>query len=844
MQRLKKIWTPTSILLHCYYDNDSDRLFITIKDSVTKKKTLYTLDHPKVPVYIVKPHIQINDYKDSEHISNLDLYWVPAKFKEGAIADLLGIKNYYQGVKEKRYNAKYIYLHKRLFGADKDVTDYVIADYAKHYIDTTQETPILRVPKIDSFHIGGLDIETDINVSDDQSQQPINVITYIDNESWVIRTIAVRNKEYKGQKEIEKNIEQFTKDLLATIRTNIENISFDGDTKKENEIKEMLLPIVDKLKLNLTFTNSEINMIRGINHYIFNEVNPDFLHIYNAQYDIGQQVSRAEKLGINIDNLFKYKDVPPCTAFNYKDTRYDVTKKIHTYNLANPTKIIDSMLMYYQFRSAKRFTKHSLDATAKREIGTSKLDYSKICNYIGDFPYVDYRSFLMYNIIDVLVMLMIDKVTRDTSTLVYRRFNLCTEWDKISKSKQRTTNAVDFYFNLQGYISSNETNALLLSLSDEMVEKMKATSPNLIPVIKQLREAKSLNEKETKTEKLAQGKEISDVADEDNPWRVPGGLVTSPSLISKSIKDSSLYGNINIKSYNKLTSCADDDASSMYPSNNIANNASKSTLYGVIKSVENLDIPNFSVKAAMSIINNNLSTVGNYFYGLPTADELLAKYKGIEVKYYNKYDNIKINKTDFKLDKISTDATKYISWWNSCYKTKYLNTDLQAGFPINSLILFSDNSTIDFSYYSTKVTVTLSTPINTLLGIEGQGFRCGLWKGNKLEFTNKFDEYLSTLRPKQDDPVLSELVDMGTLEVEDLMKVANSKYRTAKLQFGDYSLDFINRALFTTYKVPINWDLYHIDGNDDCMFLRLSSSYMITKELKVDVEQKIIFYNM
>ena len=67
--------------------------------------------------------------------------------------------------------------------------------------------------------------------------------------------------------------------------------------------------MIEQLDMTIRFTNEEKDMIEDVNRYVFEEVNPDFLYIYNAVYDIEQQRMRSEQLGIHFEGLFKYKSL-------------------------------------------------------------------------------------------------------------------------------------------------------------------------------------------------------------------------------------------------------------------------------------------------------------------------------------------------------------------------------------------------------------------------------------------------------------------------------------------------------------------------------------------------------
>lgn len=849
MKRLKDIWKKDSLLLHSYYDKDNDILCVVVKSATTGKKTIHNISEPLVPVYIINKDIPLKHYRDHAHLDEVTTYWVPEKYRVFSIAQILGIPNFADRVKNGSMSINDVYLHKRVVGSDKPITDLVMRSYVEEFTEQSAEGyPVINPPEYDNFHLGALDIETDVKVCpgdihdmDARRKQPINVITYIDNQSWVIRTIALRNKEYKGQREIENDMNLFEADLKHLIRENIKNIFSDDPSiskKTRDEVFNIINPVVDKLKLDLTFTNSERSLIKDINKYIFDEVNPDYLYIYNAEYDIHQQKLRCEELNVPFEKLFKYKELKECIDFRYEQRGEYKTpnKRIQTYCLNNPTKIIDQMLLYYQLRSSRTFAKYSLDATANREIGTAKLNWSNIVSAFEDLVYEDYRSFLMYNIIDVLIMLLLDKVTFDTFTAVYKRFNMVTEWERLGKPMARTTNTMDYFSYKQNYITANEINPLLERSTPEMKNKLLKTNPGLSRVIQML-------------EKAFSNSKIKDKTKRDPSAVVPGGLVSSPNKISSKIKNTSLFGSLAVKNYNKQGMSADNDATSMYPNNNVVNNASKATLYGVIQKIDNIEENNISQKLAMGVINDNKSTLGHYLYNLPTAEDLLSKYKNVNKVAFNKYkSSFKINKDDITYTipkEYKTEANAFYKLWNKCYNTSYNYMDMQTGAPENNLFVFSDDTTIEISYYGTKVIVTTPEPTTRWFGIEGVGVICGQLAVNKGEISNKYMTYIESLIPNE-DPAFGLPEAEGVLDASVLFNLSKAKYTPLNVEFNDHVMSFLNRSIFANFTSEINWSIYPIidDKPNRCKLLRLMATYPLTKDKNIQIEQRIIFYDM
>ena len=826
MYRLKDIFTKDDILLNTIYEREKDQLLLTMKNALTGRKKLVTLPHPEIPIYITKDK-NPKEYKEFAKVDEVEKVFVPHKWREYNIARALGIKKFGDLVKTKKMDAKDIYLNKRLFGADNLIEDVVMKEYCKFFTnDLGGNNFETNFPRIDAFHIGGLDIETDITVSSEPEEQPVIVNTYVDGKTWTVYTECLINEKFNGQKEIMEDLDKFKKELNVFLINHIESISM-GNKDKEKAIKNLISSHIKNMKYEINFRDNDLDVIKNINHKVFSEINPDFLLIYNAQYDINHQVNRVRHAypKFNPDDLFKYKNEPTYTYINTNNQNTTLSERFHYFDFHNPTKVIDQMLLYYQLRKASIFDKFSLDATCNRELGIGKLDYSKICNYIGDFPYVDYKSFLIYNIIDVLAMLFLDLVTNDIMSIVYTRFSLATEWNKVNVSLPSTTNAFDFYNELQGFIPANNINPLLVNLKKENVLTLEKKNPGIINVIKQLK-------------KVATSKK------EENPYRIEGGLVTSPNLIDDRIKDPDIY-RIGIKTYNKFGLCADLDATSMYPSNIEANNGSKTTLIGRIEKLNGIANSTLGRNCALSIINNNVASIGHYFFNLPSATDIMNEYYNLNpIKeeerstYYNEEEIIPI---DFDTNKKQAELIKKL--YRNCYNTSFDDKDKDAGAPsVNKLFFTSDNNKIEFSYYDTKIELESNIPFNEVLGIKGAGFICGHTKESNI--INLNNEYKESILPKK-ETFKTIFKESGELTSEQLQEIREAKRVVYKLKLGEYEFFTINRLIFYSEKVnpKIKYEIYDLEEDENLFKIKLLSS--TEKDgLIINITQSIIAYKL
>lgn len=825
MKRLKEIFTKfgDELLINSHYEFNTDELVLVFKNTNTGKKRLISLPNPKNTIYISKDKKMPKNYKVFEDIDNADKIYVNEKYKEWNIARELNMNSFGELVKKKEIKKDFVYLHKKLFAADINLPNNVLREYFKYHTKVNKDTNLLesKFPIVGDFHIGGLDIETDINVSDERAEQPVIVNTYVDGKTFTVYSRCLINEKYNGQKEIMDDLESFYKETTEFLKNHIESISFGGDTKKESEVKEMLLKCIDKINYKIKFTDDERRVINDINQIVFNNVNPDFLLIYNATYDINQMNMRLEALGENIEDSYRYKNTNGYYNFNTYNVNPTISKRFHNFDTHTPTKIIDQMLLYYQKRRANTYTKYSLDATANRELGVGKLDYSKLSNWIGDFPYEHYKEFLIYNIIDVLCMIFIDMITRDIYSSTYLRLSMCTEWQDLNKSMVQTSNSYDIIYEMNGKIPSCNRNPIFIDMTKKEIDKLCKSMPDLKNVIKQL-------------------KEVGESDRDTNPHRIMGGSVANPNTIDKSVKQNNIY-NLHLRSFTRIPWVGDLDAEAMYPNDKIVNNSCMSTLIGRMIASNDFKIENYGRLASLAIINNNLANVGHYFFNLPSDEEIINDFYGLnpihntdENDYYI-FDDIDIN------ENLEPKLYKDIkSFYRKNYNTRYNDKDKEANsMSSNSLVFLSSSNKVEFTYYSSKVEVISSIPTIRSIDYGLKGFMCG--SITKNHFKNLTKEYISKIKPMNQDLDL-ELVLSGVLEDSVIDDILNSKRLLYKLKFKKgYEYHLLDRSIFyhkSEFNSPLRYEIYDVKNEPKIFLIKFYHTYT-TKNIKMDVVQSV-----
>ena len=836
MKRLEDIWHEDKLLLWNKYDRTRDELVICQKNVKTGRKDVITLREPYVPIYISKT--KNKEFLDGMPFDKLEKKYVRQKFKEWNIADILGMRQFGNMVKEKIINPDSVYLNKDLFGSDIDIEDAVLRNYIHKFAHKVGNAYNIETRSLNP-HVGVFDIESDINVDLKNSENhPINAVTYIDGNDYEVYTVFLIKKDYKRQEEIIKDKDKFINDMNVMIKKYFNNLDVDEDNAEKKKEKEKLLKakfneVIPKFKYTIKEFDDEKEMLIDICRHMFKDKKPDFLVAYNTKYDISQMEKRFEKLGIDPRHAFSCDDNPTNYYFNYMNENPKVIKRFHDYYTKSYTKILDYYLIYYHIRRANRYAKYSLDATSKRELGVGKLDYSHVANFIGDLPYNDFVLFLQYNIMDNMTLLFLNENTNDIKTALYTRFDVSTEWFDEFKSMASVTNRFNTLREFQGECPANNRNVVLLNMNATQLKIMKKKNPDLYNVAMNLHKANIPKEERKK----------------DYDMKVEGGLVSSPLNISDFIKDSNGIYKVSPKNFMKFKNAADSDAKEMYPSNIRVGNLSQGTLFGRIISVGTNSNKLIGHELTMSLINQDYTTMGSLLFNLPNTEYILNDVFGISRREYKKIEFLdSINKKPV-IDLPNDDAEfkSYKKFWSNCYSTKYDEKDIEAGCPsLSTYFMTDDSNDIKFTYYDTKVEIHLNNDntFNSILDISGEGFIAGELHSKDMYISNMNDEYTSIMIPRE-DPKMLVMLDSGVLSQNDLDHILNAKSSPCNIKFNSgIHLSILDRVLFYSDKycsMP-RYEIYSLE--DENMFLIKFMSNYDDNVLSIDITQSIIVYNM
>ena len=392
-----------------------DFLFINIKDCETNNSLIKIIPEPTVDYWLTKSR----DYKYPQmSMKEEDLVKYTCKYsnRELDIVKKFGLENKYfdaarqgsfrnnfgQDVNLKnQFVRNFIFNSPFVYAADFDIED----QYKNYHMDKHGRDNFVLYGKIkQSF----LDIEVD-QYNEEWSVNdftgPINSITYYDSVLNTLFALELFNQPNNEQmKWVANNPDKFVEQYVKQ--------EAHGD-----------------FKYNIQFFDTEAKLLL---HFwkIIHECKPDFVGIWNMNFDIPYVLKRMDKLGLD-RALACHPDVP----VEYRVVKYlpDPDRFLTTeqrakkgdagpphpsrlwdwVNISGYTQFYDQMALYSYIRKRGILPSYRLDDIAEAETGYGKVDYHSKGYTIRKFAHQNYILFLTYSIIDTLRLKQIEDKTGD-----------------------------------------------------------------------------------------------------------------------------------------------------------------------------------------------------------------------------------------------------------------------------------------------------------------------------------------------------------------------------------------------------------------------------------------------
>jgi hypothetical protein len=248
------------------------------------------------------------------------------------------------------------------------------------------------------------------------SVSSFDIETDMDTQEVIIATIVFENKAHVNV--LTRFVQGFNKDVQERVDIAVEKYLPDN---------------AKSLKVRVTLHDNEVDLLKAV-FKTANEWGPDFLAIWNVNYDVKVILARLKLHNVNPVDVICDQSVPRSLRFcRYKE---GITKKTtasgkhkpinpslqwHVLTSTSRFYVIDAMCVYRQIRMAKQEeVNYKLDTILTKVLERGKLKFAEADGYQEGkwhtFMQANYPiEYIVYNIWDCLGMLELDAITKDLS---------------------------------------------------------------------------------------------------------------------------------------------------------------------------------------------------------------------------------------------------------------------------------------------------------------------------------------------------------------------------------------------------------------------------------------------
>ena len=428
---------------------DKGSITLVAKDNTTGKKIIETISNPVYTYYVIKDEVLVArgiDYPLKEiEASCVDPVTVPYCELEKDIAERIGETEFYYSNLKNKMRAANALLHienPKIMASDMNIEDYYRFLFSQKFKNTiTKPTKAF------------FDIEADtINMKGDfpePGECPINAVTLINQENKTVYVLFLENAENELIAEFEQELKNGTivpefKKLLLEHVGGVEGIKKFG---------------LDEFKYNFASYDTEINLIADLFN-IINILQPDFVLAWNMAFDIPYIIQRIINLGYKPEDIMCHPD------FKYKEARYwidprneELAERGDFATISSYSVFLDQMIQHASIRKGQsRYLSYSLDFVTNLICNFGKLDYHSITPYLSELPYKDFKTFIFYNIMDVIDQVAIENKVNDIDFTFTKALSNNTRYSKVHRQSVYLINRRFAEYYKAGYISGNNVN--------------------------------------------------------------------------------------------------------------------------------------------------------------------------------------------------------------------------------------------------------------------------------------------------------------------------------------------------------------------------------------------------
>ena len=421
---------------------------LVIKDNVSGEKFLETVDNPKYEYYMLN-NVEIPNY-NLEYAMKEDCKCILTPFNElqKDIATRTNqLDRFWENIRNgnRKANDRMCNYHPGVLMSDMDIEDNIRFQFSHTYKNSYSKGS-------KSF----LDIEADvINCKGDfveMGECPINAVSFIDDQSLVIHSFLLRNDKNPLIAEFEEQAK------AGKLEKELSDFLIDAVGGKEQAKKYK----IDQMKCQYHFYDEkdELTMLKHLFNYI-NNIKPDFVLAWNMAFDIPYIIARIKALGgdpreIMCSPDFRYKE---CYYFIDENNQFTYEERNDYAKISSYSIYLDQMIHFASRRKGgAALPSYSLDTIGEMVCGVRKLDYSHITRDLAKLPYLDYKTFVFYNIMDTIVQYCIEYKSNDIDSAYNNVLLNNTRWSKIYRQTVYLKNRQIIFNYNNGFISGNNVN--------------------------------------------------------------------------------------------------------------------------------------------------------------------------------------------------------------------------------------------------------------------------------------------------------------------------------------------------------------------------------------------------
>lgn len=424
-----------------------DYISILYKDNKTGKKDHYVIINPEYEFYKLLPEIPIPSY-NKLFVPKEEVYPISTPYTnllKRIAEETNNLEFFYSNLQAGNSRAnKILHFEPDIFNSDMNIDDHY-----RFQFDKTYSNQLINVDKaffdieVDTLHMKGDFPEL--------GECPINAVSYIYENK--IRSFLLRNDKNNLIDEFENELKSDHKKLFKELNDFIiENV---GGIERAKKFK------LDNLEYEFIFYDEEICLIHDL-FAIINKDEPDFLLAWNMAFDVPYIIERIIALGYDPKDFMCHPDFDDehREAKYYIDERHlnEYAERGDRYTISANTVYLDQLIHFASRRKGQAaFPDFKLDTAGSIIADVKKLDYSNITTQISMLPYLNFKVFVFYNIMDTIVQKCIEEEVKDIDYVFGKCLMNNTRYDKCHRQTVYLTNRATKEWYNKGYIIGNNT---------------------------------------------------------------------------------------------------------------------------------------------------------------------------------------------------------------------------------------------------------------------------------------------------------------------------------------------------------------------------------------------------